>query len=331
MQVDLERRSCSSVLEQLRQQASAQPRRVILPEQNDPRVLAAAALLAKQGLAIPVFLSAPQQELPGCESFWDLPDAQPWFEQAVQALASNRKDKGMSRDQARSALDCPLLLATVLLRIGYVDAGVAGSIAPTADVLRACILGIGLAPGSRLISSVFLMELADQVLTYGDCAVNPDPSPEQLAQIAADAATTHSALTQQAPKVALLSFSTKGSAEHDQIDKVREALTIAKNRQPELIIDGELQFDAAYVADVGAIKAPNSPVAGQANVLIFPDLNTGNIAYKITERVGGANAIGPILQGLAKPWMDLSRGCSSEDIVDAAVIASVFARNCSMP
>lgn len=314
----------SPALHQLRQQARNHSRRIILPEQSDVRVLDAATAMVEQGLAIPVFLSPPEIPIPDCEIFWHQPDAERWFELAVSTYALSREDKKLSEDQSRLALNDPLLLAAVLLRIGYVDGGVAGAATTTADVLRACIRGVGLSPGSRLISSAFLMELPDRVLTYGDCAVNPCPSTEQLAQIATDSAATHQALTGEDPKVALLSFSTKGSAEHDQVNKVRDALSLVKTQSPELAIDGELQFDAAYVSEVGAMKAGDSPIAGQANVFIFPDLSSGNIGYKITERMGGANAIGPVLQGLDKPWIDLSRGCKQEDIVDAAVIASVL-------
>ena len=169
------------------------------------------------------------------------------------------------------------------------------------------------------------MEWPDKALTFGDCAVNPDPTAEQLAQIAIDSAATHFKLTGETPKVALLSFSTKGSAEHPNIDKVREALSLVKQQKPELDIDGELQFDAAYVEEIGTQKAPGSAVAGHCNVFIFPDLGAGNIGYKIAERLGGANAIGPVLQGMAKPWLDLSRGCKPSDIVDAAVIGAVLA------
>lgn len=311
-------------LELLRQQARNQVRRIILPEQDDPRVLEAATTLVEQGLGVPVFLSPLKKPIPGCEIFWDRQDAERWFEQAASIYAQSRKNNPISLEQSREALTNPLLLAAVLLRIGYVDCGVAGAANTTADVLRACIRGVGLSPGSRLISSAFLMELPDRLLTYGDCAVNPCPNTEQLAQIATDSAATHHALTGQEPKVALLSFSTKGSAEHDQVDKVRQALSIAKAKAPNLAIDGELQFDAAFVSEIGAAKAGDSPIAGQANVFIFPDLSSGNIGYKITERIGGANAIGPVLQGLDKPWLDLSRGCKGEDIVNAAVIAATL-------
>ena len=315
--------SCAaSPLADLRQRALARPRRIIFPEQDDPRVMQAARTLAEQGLAVPVFLRKPEPEIAGSDSLSAAVDADQLIARAVDAYLDKNRKKQLSPEQAEAALENPLLLAAMLLRIGYVDAGIAGSLATTADVLRAGIGGVGLAENSILVSSCFLLVWPDKTFTFGDCAVNPAPDSAQLAQIAIDCAASHRALTGDEPRVAMLSFATKGSAEHASVDTVREALAMAQGRGAGLLIDGEMQFDAALVPGIADTKAPGSVVAGRANVYVFPDLNAGNIGYKIAQRLGGAQALGPILQGLAKPWLDLSRGCSSEEIVNTAIIAS---------
>lgn len=316
----------SEVIGTLREQARLARKRIIFPEQSDLRVQDAIGQIADMGFCKPI-LFEPGPVDDQCEIFWDREDASDWFERAARSYATRMADRGITADEARAQLSDPLLLATVLVQVGYVDSGVAGAVASTADVLRACLRGIGLGRDSSLISSIFLIDHRHRLMSFGDCAVNPGPDAEQLAQIAIDSAATHRLLTGREPKVALLSFSTHGSAEHSDVDKVRAALRVVRARIPTLKVCGELQADAALIPEVGATKTKESEVAGNANVLIFPDLNSGNIAYKIAERLGGAHAIGPILQGLDKPWIDLSRGCNSEDIVNAAVITSLLCRN----
>lgn len=312
-----------SGLNYLRKQiAATQKCSVIFPEQNDPRVVAAARSLLEDGVVQVVFLHAPEEAVSGLVVFELDPEKEVWLEAAIGLHVGRRARKGVSREGAQAEVEaCDLLLAALLVSVGYADAGVAGSVASSADVLRAGIRGVGLDQASGLLSSCFLMQFPDRTITFGDCAIVPDPSAEQLAQIAIASANTHKSFTGEEPKVALLSFSSKGSANHARTDKIRQALALAKELSPDLNIDGELQFDAAVLPEIGKQKAPDSAVAGQASVLIFPDLDSGNIGYKIAERLGGAQALGPVSQGMAKPWMDLSRGCSAADIVGLSIIA----------
>lgn len=316
-----------TVIQQLHKRAKRRPRRIVFPETQDSRVIEAASVLADQQLVIPVLIERDDLDDPDLlEGFETATVSDPELaRRCADQLYENRKHKGLSRDAAKDAVKDPLLFAALLVKIGFADGAVAGSIATTPSVIRAALYGIGTLPGRKTVSSFFLMQLSDgRAMTYSDCGVIPDPNAEQLSEIAIAAADSHQKLTGEEPKVALLSFSTLGSADHPRVTKVRDALAIVRSTSQTLCIDGELQFDAAIIPAIAKNKAPDSIVAGHANVLIFPDLDSGNIAYKITERLAGAKALGPLIQGLERPFMDLSRGCNWEDIVDVGVIASIL-------
>lgn len=311
-------------LEQLRSRAASNLQRVVFPESKDPRVVEAASRLTAEQLLKPVLLD----EVNPPTVVETIATNDPVLRgSCIDLLVENRKHKRLSRKEAASMIDDSLLMAALLVGIGEVDGSVAGSIATTAAVIRAGLYGVGTATDTKLVSSFFLMLLEDRCLTYADCGVVPDPDSQQLAEVAIAAAANHRKLVGEEPRVAMLSFSTLGSAKHERVEKVQRAVETVRSLQPDLLVDGELQFDAAWDWQVAERKAPESAVAGQANVFVFPDLDSGNIAYKITERLGGADALGPLIQGLARPCMDLSRGCSVDDIVNVALIAAVMSQS----
>ncbi|MGC6386285.1 phosphate acetyltransferase [Ewingella sp. S1.OA.A_B6] len=314
---------------QLTELARSANKRIVLPEGDEPRTVKAASLCAERGIAECVLLGNPDEiqrvaAAQGIELGKGIQIVDPVVvrEEYVARLVELRKSKGMTEVVAREQLEDNVVLATLMLEKGEVDGLVSGAVHTTANTIRPALQLIKTAPGSSLVSSVFFMLLPDQVLVYGDCAINPDPTAEQLSEIAIQSADSAAAFGIE-PRVAMISYSTGDSGAGSDVEKVREATRLAQEKRPDLIIDGPLQYDAAIMADVAKSKAPNSPVAGQATVFIFPDLNTGNTTYKAVQRSADLVSIGPMLQGMRKPVNDLSRGALVDDIVYTVALTAI--------
>ncbi len=322
----------NKLMEDIISRASARKKTIILPESHDDRVIKAAEIISKEKIASVITIGNENKVLAKAKSLsCEIsgvriidPEKSDKLSDFTNIYFNLRKKKGITIEAARETMKKDLFFAAMMIKESMADGSVAGSTASTGDVLKAGLHCIGMPEGISTVSSFFLMVMPEKTYSFADCAVVPAPDVEQLADIAVTTAINHQKLTGEEPYIAMLSFSTKGSAEHESIDKVVQATSLAKKKHPEINIDGELQFDAAIIDSIGRRKAPGSSVAGRANVLIFPDLNAGNIGYKIAQRLGKAEAIGPVVQGLKRPFFDLSRGCSVNDIVNTSAIAALM-------
>ena len=328
------------MIEQVKVKARQCVKTIVLPEGDEPRTVQAAVKIVQEKIARPILLGDPARvKAVAAEKGVDVsnieivnPLTSPKAAEYTNALYELRKAKGVTEEQAKQLVADPMYYGIMMVKLGDADGLVSGAVHTTGDMLRPALQIIKTKPGIKVVSSSFLLDCPNKslghngLLVYSDCVVVPCPTAEELASIAVSAAeTAHVLCGIEEPKVALLSFSTKGSAKHELVTKVQEATRLAHEMAPDLALDGEMQFDAAIIPEIGASKAKGSPVAGHANVLIFPDLQAGNIGYKITQRIGGAEAFA-VLQGLAKPCNDLSRGCSVDDIVATVVLTAVQAQ-----
>lgn len=330
------------LLDRIKEQARSNRKRIVLPEAEEQRTLRAADEIIAEGLADVILIGDPLK-INGLAEDWGLenisqavivdPTNNPKKSEYIDLMLQIRSGKGLTADEAGKLIENPLYLAVLMIKAGDADGEVAGANNATGDVLRPAFQYVKTSPGVSVVSGAFIMLLKDKhygengMMVFADCAVHPNPTAQELAQIAVSTGQTTKAITGMTPRIAMLSFSTKGSAKHEMVDKVVEATRIAQEMAPDMQIDGELQADAAIVPGIGSSKAPGSKIAGRANVLVFPTLEVGNIAYKLVQRLADAEAIGPVLQGMAAPINDLSRGCSMSDIVSLVAITACQAQD----